>query len=136
MQGRDEPTHLTVCLTEPPRIKAASQPTEMSITVGTPLELTCVVTGVPVPTVTWEKDGRLLAGPWLVLGNESTLHIESTKVEASHSSSHLRFLFVPQFFSLLALCRWLMLVCTPAWLLVLLGRRAGASTSTSKVAWP
>ncbi|XP_065551612.1 hemicentin-2 [Lathamus discolor] len=70
--------HLLVM--EPPRIQAASQPTEMSITVGTPLELTCVVTGVPVPTVTWEKDGRLLAGPWLVLGNESTLHIESTKV--------------------------------------------------------
>ncbi|NWS40494.1 HMCN1 protein, partial [Probosciger aterrimus] len=56
--------HLLVM--EPPQIKAASQPTEMSITVGTPLELTCVVTGVPLPTVTWEKDGRLLAGPWLV----------------------------------------------------------------------
>ncbi|KAK2535403.1 Hmcn2 [Columba guinea] len=65
---------------EPPRIEAASHPTEMSITVGTPLKLTCVVTGVPVPTVTWEKDRRLLAGPWLVSGNESTLHIESTKV--------------------------------------------------------
>ncbi|NXN24555.1 HMCN2 protein, partial [Nycticryphes semicollaris] len=56
--------HLLV--TEPPHIESASQPTEMSIVVGTPLELTCVVTGVPVPTVTWEKDGRLLAGPWLV----------------------------------------------------------------------
>ncbi|XP_065504896.1 hemicentin-2 isoform X1 [Caloenas nicobarica] len=67
-------------VTESPRIEAASHPTEMSITVGTPLKLTCVVTGVPVPTVTWEKDGRLLAGPWLVSGNESTFHIESTKV--------------------------------------------------------
>ncbi|XP_074702115.1 hemicentin-2-like [Strix aluco] len=70
--------HLLVM--EPPRIEAASHPTEMSITVGTPLELTCVVMGVPMPTVTWEKDGQLLAGPWLVLGNQSTLHIESTKV--------------------------------------------------------
>ncbi|KAM9594340.1 hemicentin-2 isoform 4-T4 [Morphnus guianensis] len=70
--------HLLVM--EPPRVEAASHPTEMSIAVGTPLELTCVVTGVPVPTVTWEKDGRLLAGPWLVSGNESTFHIESTKV--------------------------------------------------------
>ncbi|KAM6047554.1 LOW QUALITY PROTEIN: hemicentin-2 [Theristicus caerulescens] len=70
--------HLLVM--EPPRIEAAPHPTEMSIAVGTPLELTCVVTGVPMPTVTWEKDGRLLAGPWLVSGNESTLHIESTKV--------------------------------------------------------
>ncbi|KAM6117600.1 hemicentin-2 [Phoenicopterus ruber ruber] len=70
--------HLLVM--EPPRVEAASQPTEMSVTMGRPLELTCVVTGVPVPTVTWEKDGQLLAGPWLVSGNESTLHIESTKV--------------------------------------------------------
>ncbi|KAM7033975.1 hemicentin-2 [Acridotheres tristis] len=70
--------HLVVM--EPPRVESASHPTEISITVGTPLELTCVVTGVPMPTVTWDKDGRLLAGPSLVLGNESTLHIESTEV--------------------------------------------------------
>ncbi|XP_062361457.1 hemicentin-2 [Cinclus cinclus] len=70
--------HLVVM--EPPCVEAASHLTEISITVGTPLELTCVVTGVPKPTVTWEKDGRLLAGPSLVLGNESTLHIESTEV--------------------------------------------------------
>ncbi|XP_061867610.1 hemicentin-2 [Colius striatus] len=70
--------HLLVM--EPPRVEAASYPTEMSMAVGTPLELTCVVTGVPMPTVTWEKDGRLLAGPWLMSGNESTLLIESTKV--------------------------------------------------------
>ncbi|GAB0198482.1 hemicentin-2 [Grus japonensis] len=69
-----------ILVMEPPRVEAAPQPTEMSIAMGTPLELTCVVTGVPVPTVTWEKDGRLLAGPWLTSGNESTLHIESTKM--------------------------------------------------------
>ncbi|XP_030317358.1 hemicentin-2 [Calypte anna] len=65
---------------EPPRVEAAAHPTEMSVAVGTPLELTCVVMGVPMPTVTWEKDGRPLAGPWLMSGNESTLHIESTQV--------------------------------------------------------
>ncbi|XP_063265782.1 hemicentin-2 isoform X3 [Prinia subflava] len=70
--------HLVVM--EPPRVEAASRSTEISIAVGTPLELMCVVTGVPMPTVTWEKDGRLLAGPSLLLGNESTLHIESTEV--------------------------------------------------------
>ncbi|XP_074968536.1 hemicentin-2 [Phalacrocorax aristotelis] len=69
--------HLLVM--EPPRVEAAPHPTEMSIAVGTPLELTCVVTGVPMPTVTWEKDGRLLAGSWLVSGNESTLYIKTTK---------------------------------------------------------
>ncbi|OWK59760.1 Hemicentin-2 [Lonchura striata] len=67
--------HLVVM--EPPRVEAGSHPTEISIAVGTPLGLTCVVTGVPMPTVTWEKDGRLLAGPSLVSGNESTLHIDS-----------------------------------------------------------
>lgn len=69
---------------------------------GTPLELTCVVAGVPTPTVTWEKDGRLLAGPLLLSGNESTLHIESTEVGAPLFSPYLGFLFVPQFSPLLA----------------------------------
>nr|XP_010300774.1 PREDICTED: hemicentin-2 [Balearica regulorum gibbericeps] len=69
-----------ILVMEQPHVEAAPQPTEMSIAVGTPLELTCVVTGVPMPAVTWEKDGRLLAGPWLMSGNESTLHIESTKM--------------------------------------------------------
>uniref|UniRef100_A0A663N4L0 Ig-like domain-containing protein n=1 Tax=Athene cunicularia TaxID=194338 RepID=A0A663N4L0_ATHCN len=89
-----KPTCLTVCLAEPPRIEAASHLTEMSIAVGTPLELMCVVTGVPMPTVTWEKDGRLLAGPWLMLGNQSTLHVENTKVEAPLSFLNLDFLLV------------------------------------------
>lgn len=102
---------------------------------GTPLELTCVVAGVPMPTVTWEKDGRLLAGPSLMSGNESTLHIESTEVGAPLFSPYLGFLFVPQFF-LSWLCRWLMLACTPAWPLALRGRTAGASMSASKVVWP
>ncbi|XP_075375673.1 hemicentin-2-like [Mycteria americana] len=87
VQGKASPATLPqaskafhLLVTEPPRVEAALHPTEMSIAVGTPLELTCVVTGVPMPTVTWQKDGRLLAGPWLVSGNESTLHIETTKV--------------------------------------------------------
>lgn len=91
-----------MCLAEPPRVEAASHPTEISIAVGTPLELVCVVTGVPTPTVTWEKDGQLLAGPSLLSGNESTLHIESTEVGAPLFSPYLGFLFVPQFFPLLA----------------------------------
>lgn len=69
---------------------------------GTPLGLTCVVTGVPMPTVTWEKDGRLLAGPSLVSGNESTLHIDRIEVGVLLFSPCLGFLFVPQFFPLLA----------------------------------
>ncbi|XP_068513036.1 hemicentin-2 isoform X2 [Anas acuta] len=68
---------------EPPKIEDASHPTEMAVAVGTPLELTCVVAGVPAPAVTWEKDGQLLAGPWLSAGNESTLHIDSMEVADS-----------------------------------------------------
>ncbi|XP_068012089.1 LOW QUALITY PROTEIN: hemicentin-2 [Melanerpes formicivorus] len=67
-------------VTEPPRVEAAAHPTELSVAEGTELALRCVVGGVPVPTVTWQKDGRLLAGPWLLAGNESTFRIESTKV--------------------------------------------------------
>lgn len=93
------PPRLAVCLAEPPRVEAAPHPTEISIVVGTPLELTCVVMGVPMPTVTWEKDGRLLAGPWLVSGNESTFHIQSTKVGHPLSAPHLHFHLMPQFFS-------------------------------------
>ena len=77
-----------------------------------------------------------MAGPWLVSGNESTFHIESTKVGAPLSSSHLHFVIMPQFFPLLALHRWPMLACTPAWPLALQGRTAGASTSASKVPRP
>ncbi|XP_062447296.1 hemicentin-2 [Rhea pennata] len=72
--------HFHLVVMEPPHVEAPAQPVELSIAAGALLELTCVVTGVPMPTVTWEKDGRLLAGPQLTAGNESTLRIESTEV--------------------------------------------------------
>lgn len=93
-----------MCLAEPPRVEAAPHPTEISIAVGTPLELTCVVMGVPMPTVTWEKDGRLLAGPWLVSGNESTFHIQSTKVGRPLSCSPPAFSSHASIFFLSRLC--------------------------------
>lgn len=85
-----------------------------------------------MPTVTWEKDGRLLAGPLLLSGNESTLHIESTEVGALFFLPTWVF-FLCLNFPLSWLCRWLMLACTPAWPLALQGRTAGASMSASKV---
>ncbi|KFV74991.1 Hemicentin-2, partial [Struthio camelus australis] len=63
--GEDTRLH-TLSVLAPPRVEAPTQPVEMSVVVGAPLELTCLVTGVPMPTVTWEKDGQLLAGPQLV----------------------------------------------------------------------
>ncbi|KAI6075995.1 Hemicentin-2 [Aix galericulata] len=75
----------SLLVTEPPQIEDASQPTEVAVAVGAPLELTCVVVGVPAPAVTWEKDGRPLAGPWLSAGNESTLRINSVEVADSGS---------------------------------------------------
>lgn len=138
-QPRDEPSRLPLRLAEPPQIEDASQPTEVAVAVGAPLELTCVVAGVPAPAVTWEKDGRPLAGPWLSAGNKSTLRINSVEVGAPPLLPHPRSLFVlfsPHFFPLLALCRWLTPACTPAWPRALLGRTAGASTSAPEVAWP
>lgn len=44
---------------EPPGIQDTQQET-LEADVGTPLVLTCRVTGVAVPTVTWLKDGRPL----------------------------------------------------------------------------
>ncbi|XP_068771088.1 hemicentin-2 [Struthio camelus] len=75
--------HFHLVVMAPPRVEAPTQPVEMSVVVGAPLELTCLVTGVPMPTVTWEKDGQLLAGPQLVVGNESIFRIESVEVASA-----------------------------------------------------
>lgn len=100
-QLRDERSRLPLRFAEPPKIEDASHPTEMAVAVGAPLELTCVVAGVPAPAVTWEKDGQLLAGPWLSAGNESTLRIDSMEVGAPPPLPHLRSLsglFLAHFF--------------------------------------
>uniref|UniRef100_A0A8C3XUU2 Hemicentin-2 n=3 Tax=Chelydra serpentina TaxID=8475 RepID=A0A8C3XUU2_CHESE len=59
--------HFHLSVVEPPRIEDLAQPTEVAAAIGAPLELLCTTAGVPAPSVTWEKDGRLLFPPELPL---------------------------------------------------------------------
>lgn len=45
---------------EPPRINGSGVPVEVSVVVNNALELHCMATGIPVPSLTWMKDGRPL----------------------------------------------------------------------------
>lgn len=45
---------------EPPHINGSDQPEELSVIVNNPLELLCMSTGIPVPKISWMKDGRPL----------------------------------------------------------------------------
>lgn len=48
------------CLSDPPRINGSGVPAEVSVVVNHVLELVCEADGIPLPTLTWLKDGRPL----------------------------------------------------------------------------
>ncbi|XP_030391159.1 hemicentin-2 isoform X3 [Gopherus evgoodei] len=73
--------HFHLSVVEPPHIEDLAQPTEVAAAIGAPLELLCTAAGVPAPSVTWEKDGRLLARPGIVASNRSSLRIESVQAD-------------------------------------------------------
>ncbi|XP_074858282.1 hemicentin-1 isoform X3 [Carettochelys insculpta] len=52
--------HFTLKVLEPPHINGSDQPEEISVVVNHFLELFCMSNGIPVPKVTWMKDGRPL----------------------------------------------------------------------------
>lgn len=107
-----------VCLTEPPRIQDSAQPTEVTAAVGDPLELPCTVAGVPMPSLTWEKDGQPLTRSGFAPGNGSALRVDSVQVGAARLLPCISLLpclgFQLSFPSLLAFLRRMMLACTPA----------------------
>lgn len=45
---------------DPPHINGSDQSEEISVVVNNPLELHCISNGIPVPKITWMKDGRPL----------------------------------------------------------------------------
>nr|XP_044998229.1 hemicentin-1 isoform X3 [Jaculus jaculus] len=52
--------HFMLKVLEPPHINGSEDPGEISVIVNSPLELSCIASGVPVPKITWMKDGRPL----------------------------------------------------------------------------
>nr|XP_005290755.1 hemicentin-1 isoform X1 [Chrysemys picta bellii] len=52
--------HFTLKVLEPPHINGSDQPEEISVVVNHLLELYCMSIGIPVPKITWMKDGRPL----------------------------------------------------------------------------
>ncbi|KAM8933893.1 hemicentin-2 [Pelodytes ibericus] len=73
--------HFNLSVLEPPRIEGSALPTEMSVLPDSPLELVCRAAGVPLPDITWEKDGRSLSRSDLFASNGTILRIERVKAE-------------------------------------------------------
>ncbi|XP_076872442.1 hemicentin-1 isoform X2 [Brachyhypopomus gauderio] len=75
--------HFNLKVLDPPRIKGSGTPTEVAVVVNHPVELECLVEGIPTPTLTWTKDGRPLIqtdAVRLLRGGEG-LRIASAQVE-------------------------------------------------------
>jgi len=66
---------------EPPLINGSDQPEELSVVVGNPLELPCIASGIPVPKISWMKDGRPLPQNDDVHVLREALQITSAQVE-------------------------------------------------------
>uniref|UniRef100_A0A8B9BNN6 Hemicentin 1 n=1 Tax=Anser brachyrhynchus TaxID=132585 RepID=A0A8B9BNN6_9AVES len=59
-EAGDISKHFSLKVLEPPHINGSDQPEELSVIVDNPLELLCTSTGIPVPKISWMKDGRPL----------------------------------------------------------------------------
>ncbi|XP_067825529.1 hemicentin-1-like [Heptranchias perlo] len=73
--------HFSLVVMEPPQISDSEMPQEVSIVLSSPLELVCMAVGVPIPKISWMKDGVPLDGVGTVLSNGEVLRIESVQVE-------------------------------------------------------
>lgn len=49
------------CYVVPPSINGADEPEEVTVLVNKTTVMECVATGSPAPSITWQKDGQLLA---------------------------------------------------------------------------
>ncbi|XP_010148594.1 PREDICTED: hemicentin-1-like, partial [Eurypyga helias] len=70
--------HLT---SKPPHINGSDRPEELSVVVNNPLELLCASSGIPVPKLSWMKDGRPLLQSNNVHVLRESLRITSAQVE-------------------------------------------------------
>lgn len=65
---------------EPPKISGSSSPDEQLVAVDSVLELECIATGLPPPTLSWLKDGRPLQDSMAVIEKDGQL-IRINKVQ-------------------------------------------------------
>ncbi|NXX95340.1 HMCN1 protein, partial [Centropus bengalensis] len=77
----DASKHFSLKVLEPPHINGSDQPEELSVIVNNPLELLCISSGIPVPKISWMKDGRPLLQSDNVHLLREGLKISSAQVE-------------------------------------------------------
>ncbi|NXF12445.1 HMCN1 protein, partial [Smithornis capensis] len=73
--------HFVLNVLEPPHINGSDEPEELSVIINHPLELLCISSGIPVPKISWMKDGRPLVQTENVHVLREALRITSAQVE-------------------------------------------------------
>ncbi|NXY61032.1 HMCN1 protein, partial [Callaeas wilsoni] len=73
--------HFILKVLEPPHINGSDEPEELSVIVNSPLELLCISSGIPVPKISWMKDGRPLLQTDNIHMLREALRITSAQVE-------------------------------------------------------
>ncbi|RMC08359.1 hypothetical protein DUI87_14601 [Hirundo rustica rustica] len=73
--------HFVLKVLEPPHINGSDEPEELSVIVNNPLQLLCISSGIPVPKISWMKDGRPLLQTDNIHMLGETLRITSAQVE-------------------------------------------------------
>uniref|UniRef100_A0A8C4U7D5 Hemicentin-1 n=1 Tax=Falco tinnunculus TaxID=100819 RepID=A0A8C4U7D5_FALTI len=80
-EAGDTSKHFSLKVLEPPHINGTDEPEELSVIVNNPLELLCISSGIPVPKISWMKDGRPLLQNDNVHVLREVLRIASAQVE-------------------------------------------------------
>ncbi|XP_042661906.1 hemicentin-1 isoform X1 [Tyto alba] len=80
-EAGDISKHFSLKVLEPPHINGSDEPEELSVIINNPLELLCISSGIPVPKISWLKDGRPLLQNDNVHVLREVLRITSAQVE-------------------------------------------------------
>ncbi|NWU93884.1 HMCN1 protein, partial [Upupa epops] len=80
-EAGDISKHFSLRVLEPPYINGSDEAEELSVVVNNPLELLCISSGIPMPKISWMKDGRPLLQSDGVHILRDILRITSAQVE-------------------------------------------------------